>query len=221
MKRFYLKSLFLFFLLFLCFHSSTFALVLGQFRVHSIDSPAVEDVGFSKYNNKTKLLKFTKYVEKPIPLKVWLDTSAYFYFSDTAEKDRFRFSVIGDYEYTAIVYIQILSSKGVCVYKDSFSLMNLLAMYIDGGGYYGTRTQKERAIKEYAETLLSEYNIEGALELLPERLEPDFTIPENHQMLATNGAQKFFSYSKKSDTNTFIGFDPVQGYALKFYETQD
>ena len=76
-------------------------------------------------------------------------------------------------------------------------------------------------ILNYAENLLSEANIESALEQLPERLEPDFTIHENYHFLSTNGAQKFFTYSRQRDSNTFIGFDPIQGYAIKFYETKD
>jgi hypothetical protein len=50
---------------------------------------------------------------------------------------------------------------------------------------------------------------------------PEFTIHENLNYLANNRAQKFFCYSRKADTNTFIGFDPVLGYALKFYETEN
>ena len=99
--------------------------------------------------------------------------------------------------------------------------MSLLSIYIDGGGYYATRTQKENAILSYAESLLSESNIESALEQLPEKLEPDFTIHENYHFLSTNVAQKFFTYSRQRDSNTFIGFDPIQGYAIKFYETKD
>lgn len=182
-----------------------------------VDTP---EGGFSKYNSNSKMLKFAKYVEKPIPLKVWKDTSAYFFFSDTATKDRFRFSVIGDYEYSATVYLQIISAKGVCIFKDSFSLLSILSMYFDGGGQYATRVQKENAISEYAENLLSDYSVEGALEQLPNRLEPEYTIHENHKLLSMDGAEKFFYYSKKTDNNTFIGYDPVLGYALIFYDTQ-
>lgn len=186
-----------------------------------LDSPNSADNNFSKYHGKSKMVKFSKYVERPIPLKVWMDTSAYFFFSDTASKDRFRFSVVGDYEYTATVYFQIITKNKACIFKDSFPLMSLLSIYIDGGGYYATRTQKENAILNYAENLLSEANIESALEQLPERLEPDFTIHENYHFLSSNGAQKFFTYSRQRDSNTFIGFDPIQGYAIKFYETKD
>ncbi len=186
-----------------------------------LDSPNSADNNFSRYHGKSKMVKFSKYVERPIPQKVWMDTSAYFFFSDTASKDRFRFSVVGDYEYTATVYFQIITQNKVCIFKDSFPLMSLLSIYIDGGGYYATRTQKENAILNYAENLLSEANIESALEQLPERLEPDFTIHENYHFLSTNGAQKFFTYSRQRDSNTFIGFDPIQGYAVKFYETKD
>jgi hypothetical protein len=182
------------------------------------DSPEVSG-NFSTYLPKKHMLSFPKYVERPIPVKVWKDTSAYFYFSDTAEKDRFRFSVVGDYEYTATVFFQIISTKGICIFKDSFPLMNLLEMYLDGGGYYGTKTQKERAISEYAKTILDPNSVDAALEMLPEELDPDFTIHENHHYLATDGAQKFFSYSRKVETNTFIGYDPLLGLALKFYES--
>jgi hypothetical protein len=185
------------------------------------DSPNTADPGFSEYNTRTKMLYFTKYVEKPIPLKVWIDTSAFFLFSDTLFKDCFRFSVIGDYEYTATAYFQIISKTGSCIFKDSFPLMNLLSIYLDGGGYYGTKTQKENAIKEYAENLLNEYNIEGALNQLPERLEPEFTHHQNHEQLSNDCAEKFFSYSRKMDSNTYIGYDPLLGMALKFYETYD
>jgi hypothetical protein len=194
---------------------------MPSFLSTPLDSPNSADNNFSKYHGKSKMVKFAKYVERPIPVKVWMDTSAYFFFSDTASKDRFRFSVVGDYEYTATVYFQIITKNKVCVFKDSFPLMSLLSIYIDGGGYYATRTQKENAILNYAENLLSEANIESALEQLPERLEPDFTIHENYHFLSTNGAQKFFTYSRQRDSNTFIGFDPIQGYAIKFYETKD
>jgi hypothetical protein len=194
---------------------------MPSFLSTPLDSPNSADNNFSKYHGKSKMVKFAKYVERPIPVKVWMDTSAYFFFSDTASKDRFRFSVVGDYEYTATVYFQIITKNKVCVFKDSFPLMSLLSIYIDGGGYYATRTQKENAILNYAENLLSEANIENALEQLPERLEPDFTIHENYHFLSTNGAQKFFTYSRQRDSNTFIGFDPIQGYAIKFYETKD
>jgi hypothetical protein len=194
---------------------------MPSFLSTPLDSPNSADNNFSKYHGKSKMVKFAKYVERPIPVKVWMDTSAYFFFSDTASKDRFRFSVVGDYEYTATVYFQIITKNKVCVFKDSFPLMSLLSIYIDGGGYYATRTQKENSILNYAENLLSEANIESALEQLPERLEPDFTIHENYHFLSTNGAQKFFTYSRQRDSNTFIGFDPIQGYAIKFYETKD
>ncbi|MDZ4666941.1 MAG: hypothetical protein SGJ00_03555 [bacterium] len=199
--------------------TSSFAKKNHQEKLSSmpLDSPS----NYSKYHNKSKMVKFSKYIERPIPLKVWMDTSAYFFFSDTAVTDRFRFYVVGDYEYTATVYFQIITKKKECIFKDSFPLMKLLSIYIEGGGYYATRSQKERAILEYAETLLNQQNIEEALNLLPERLEPDFTLHQNHHLLTTNGAQKFFSYSKQKDSNTFIGFDPLLGYALKFYETVD
>lgn len=197
--------------------NSVFALQIKGSKPLPVDTP---EGAFSKYNSNSKMLKFSKYVEKPIPLKVWKDTSAYFYFSDTATKDRFRFSVIGDYEYSAAVYFQIISAKGVCIYKDSFPLLSILSMYFDGNGQYATRVQKENAISEYAQNLLSDYSLEGALEQLPARLEPDYTIHENHKLLSMNGADKFFFYSKKTDNNTFIGYDPILGYALIFYDTQ-
>ena len=74
------------------------------------------------------------------------DNSVYYQFSDTAAPDRFRLSIIGDYECTAVVYFQNITAQKTCVFKDSFPLMNILSMYLDGGGNYGTRLQKERAI---------------------------------------------------------------------------
>lgn len=194
----------------------------GNNLTNFIDFPAdsPDNAAFANYQSKSKMLKFTKYIERPIPLKVWKDTSAYFFFSDTATRDRFRFSVIGDYEYTAMAYFQIITSKGVCVFKDSFSLMTILSMYFDGGGYYATKSQKERALNEYAEGFLSAENYENAVDQLPRELDPEYTIHENHKMLSMDGATNFFVYSKKAENNTFIGFDPVLGYALIFYDTQ-
>jgi hypothetical protein len=193
----------------------------SSFFTHVIDSPNQAETPFSHYDKKHKMLSFSKYVPKPIPVKCWKDTSIYYYFSDTAAPDRFRLSIIGDYEYTAVVYFQIITAQKTCVFKDSFPLMNILGMYLDGGGNYGTRLQKERAIESYIEALFEPINIEKAIDLLPENMLPEFTIHENLNYLANNRAEKFFCYSRKADTNTFIGFDPVLGYALKFYETEN
>lgn len=193
----------------------------SAFEIFLIDSPTQADAPFSHYDKKHKMLSFAKYVPKPIPVKCWKDTSLYVYFSDTASKDRFRLSIIGDYEYTAIVYFQIITSNKTCLFKDSFPLMDLLSIYIDGGGNYGTKLQKERAIESYIEALFDPINIDKALEQLPDNMLPEYTLKENLHYLANNKAQKFFCYSRKPDSNTFIGLDPILGYCLKFYETHN
>ncbi|MCG9880113.1 MAG: hypothetical protein MH472_05890 [Bacteroidia bacterium] len=206
-------------LIFACFLG--FSVQAMPFEIFLADSPNQADLPFSHYDKKHKMLSFSKYIPRPIPVKCWKDTSLYIHFSDTGSKDRFRLSIVGDYEYTAIVYFQIITEKKFCIYKDSFPLMDLLSIYIDGGGNYGTKLQKERAIESYIEALFDPLNIDKALDQLPESMLPEYTIKDNLHYLANNKAQKFFCYTRKPDSNTFIGLDPVQGYCLKFYETHN
>ena len=164
------------------------------------------------------MLLFDPYIEKPIFQKVWFDSSVYYHFSDTIAPDRFWIKAVGDFDYKATVYFKIVQLNGNCIYRDSFPLLDLLSIYIDGGGYYATLIHKEQAIQQYVEEFFYECNLDLTVDdLIVPAMKENF-ISDNLKSFENETPARSFVYSKIKNGQSLIGYHRSIGKALKFYE---
>ncbi len=168
--------------------------------------------------NTYKVVQFEKFVEKPILAKVWVDTAVNFHFSDPSEKDKFKIKIVGDEYYDAMVYFWVLKKDRSLIFTDSFPLIDALSIALEGGGHYGTDSQKERFVRKYVEGFLDPENINSAILDESANLVEEYKVHPNFEELIADSAYKTFSYAKKKNSETMISFSPVQKYAKIYYE---
>ncbi|MDP1727921.1 MAG: hypothetical protein Q8M15_14140 [Bacteroidota bacterium] len=169
------------------------------------------------YSKKTNMIRSAPFVARPILQKVWFDTSSYFQFSDTIP-DRFWIKAVGDYDYKAMVFFKIINKAGKIIYRDSFPLMDILGIYIEGGGNYATRTRKEEAIEQYVEEFFYENNFNVSVRDLSVSEVYENYIVENYQAFQNKSPRRTFVYSKLENSQSLIGYHPQLKKALMFYE---
>jgi hypothetical protein len=184
--------------------------------LHS-DAPVVESDS-AMIANSYKVVSFDKFVEKPILAKVWVDTTVHFNFSDPAEKDKFKIKIVGDEYYDAMVYFWVVRKDRSLIFSDSFPLIDALSIALDGGGHYGTDSQKERFVRRYVDGFLDPENINGAILDESANLVEEYKVHPNFENLIADSAYKTFSYAKKKNSETLISFSPVQKQAMVYYE---
>ncbi len=193
----------------------------------AIDSPGTKPIHTKKpaapaphynYSKKSHMIRFEQHVDRPILQKVWFDTSAYYQFSDSATLDRFWLKAVGDYDYKATVFFKIIKANGTIIYRDSFPLMDLLGIYIDGGGFYATRTRKEEAMQQYVEEFFYESNLNITVNDLMVPVTEENYIQANKEAFENEEPTRSFVYSKVVNSQSLIGYNPAMGQALKFYE---
>ncbi len=170
-----------------------------------------------RYSKKSNMIRSAPFVARPILQKVWFDTSSYFQFSDTT-LDRFWIKAVGDYDYKAMVFFKIINKAGKIIYRDSFPLMDVLGIYIEGGGNYATRTRKEEAIEQYVEEFFYESNLNVTVHDLTISEVRENYITENYKAFQNRPPKRTFVYSKLENSQSLIGYHPGMGTALKFYE---
>nr|MBC7612390.1 hypothetical protein [Pseudopedobacter sp.] len=170
------------------------------------------------YSHKKGMLLFDPYIEKPILQKVWFDSSVYYPFSDTSSQDRFWIKAVGDYDYKAIVFFKIVQSNGNCIYCDSFPLLDLLSIYIDGGGHYATKTRKEEVIRQYVEEFFYEGNLDQTVDDLAVPVIQENFLNDNFITFKSEAPTRSFVYSKIKNGQSLIAYHRTKGMALKFYE---
>lgn len=170
-----------------------------------------------KYSQKSNMIRSAPFVARPILQKVWFDTSSYFQFSDTIP-DRFWIKAVGDYDYKAMVFFKIINKAGKIIYRDSFPLMDILGIYIEGGGNYATRTRKEEAIEQYVEEFFYESNLNVSVHDLTVSEVQENYIADNYRAFQNRSPKRTFVYSKLENSQSLIGYHAGMGKALKFYE---
>lgn len=168
--------------------------------------------------NAYKVVSFEKFVERPILAKVWVDTSVYFHFSNEAEKDKFRIKIVGDEYYDAMIYFWITQKNKNLLFTDSFPLIDALSIALEGGGHYGTDSQKERFVRKYVDNFLDPENINGAIMDESANLVEEYKVHPNFENLIADSAYRTFTYAKKKNSETLISFSPVQKQAMIYYE---
>ncbi|MFY8022354.1 MAG: hypothetical protein ACOVP1_14205 [Bacteroidia bacterium] len=168
--------------------------------------------------NTYKVVTFEKFVEKPILAKVWVDTSVYFHFSNENDKDKFRIKIVGDQYYDAMIYFWVTQKNKNLLFTDSFPLIDALSIALEGGGHYGTDSQKERFVRKYVDNFLDPENISGAIMDESANLVEEYKVHPNFENLIADSAYKTFTYSKRKNSETLISFSPVQQHAMIYYE---
>lgn len=109
------------------------------------------------------------------PDKIWATASCTHYFSDTLFKDKFNFEIKGDKDFTAMAYLLIKNHLNKQIYIDSFELLKLLAIGIEGNGYFATTTQQEAFAQKYAANLFNEENFTPIRQILTVNDSTDIT----------------------------------------------
>lgn len=125
------------------------------------------------------------------PQKIWAHSNYLHYFSDTFYKDNFFFEVKGDKDFTAKAFITIKNHNNKQIYADTFELLKLLAIGLEGDGYFATTTKQEAFAQKYADELFNEQHFNPI-----------------HQLIVVNDTTEIstmaYEFTYQIDVNTYV-----------------
>lgn len=125
------------------------------------------------------------------PEKIWAQSSCMHFFSDTIYKDKFFFEIRGDKDFTAQAFITIKNHKNKQLFTDSFELLKLLAIGIEGNGYFATTTKQEAFAQLYADKLFNEQHFNPI-----------------HQLIVVNDSTEIstmaYEFTYQTDVNKYV-----------------